>query len=557
MESLNFTELFKTDTIGDIISLSVLGLAALFILSGIFFGLSRGFSKSVVRLLTVVAAAFASFFICKYAFGWLSGFLQDKSLEDVIRIFYKNYDTSVGEKYRDLISAIDSSTAFDLTKLIIALVMPFIFVFVFYIAKGVFFLVYLIISAMLGKTSYRKGFFSAIFGMVVGAVQGAFIAAVILLPLSGYAGIAGELRTQLAVGENSAEEPSLADKAYSEVIDGVIANPLLGAINTVGGAAFRSLMTIDTAAGVIDTGEEMVSIADIAFSCAEIKGESLKELSPSGQEKLENVRTKLKGDAYLSSLIAGVLRSVADGVSSGAVVLPAPDPFGSLLSESITVFSSSDKDNLDGDVKTVLNVYYILSDHKIIVSMDSGSSDEVLNALVKTDADGNTAISLIIDEFEKNERMSFMISNITKLSVSIMSGSLGLDEEAEQVYVALKDDIKEALEINLSDYETEEEYKEAVSTKVTEALTSQNITLSESEISGITDHIAENYSDITDISDKDIDTTLLSYYDAYLKSLENGETPELPELPGTGTDAPEIPEGEPSTETPEEGAPEV
>ena len=581
MTGFDFNEMLQFKTVGAIVSAAILGFVALFIISGIIFGIKRGFSKSVVRLLTVVLAAGGAYFICSFAFVWISSFVEGKSLEEVLRIVISNYDSLLNEKYRNVIASIDSSTAYDLAKLLVALFIPFIFVFVFLILKAIVYLIYLILGAIV--TGHKKGFFSRLFGMIVGALQGAFIAAVILVPLAGYANVALEFKAtfdtsveataeeltegetpegetpegevsegetpegQIPEGETpDSEAPegetanqSLVDTVYGSFLDDVIVNPVLSVINKYGGFVFEKLLTVKTDAGEVDMSDEAVHIADITFNCLELKGANFKELSPEDHGKLDKIADKINGDPYLCSIISGVLRSVANGVDSGAIVIPAPDPFGSLVGDSISVFESSDKNNLAADLDTILNVYYILSDHKIIVSMNGGNSDEVLNALVKTDEQGSTAVSLIIDEFEKNPRMTFMISNITKLSVSIMSGSLGMDEEAEQVYVELKDDIKGALELNASDYETEEEYKEAVGTKVDEALQNQGITLKAEEIEVITDHIAENYSDVSDISDADIDSALLSYYDAYLKSLESGETPELPE------DFPELPEGFP------------
>ena len=69
------------------------------------------------------------------------------------------------------------------------------------------------------------------------------------------------------------------------------------------------------------------------------------------------------------------------------------------------------------------------------------------------------------------------------------------------------------------------------------------------------DYIADNYGDHEgEITDKEINDALLSYYKAYANSLSggnegDGDTPEIPEIPGI-TDIPEIPEGSEIPEIP-------
>ena len=540
MLAFNITEMFNTDTIGSIASLVILGFAAIMILSGLLWGLKRGFSKSVVRLLTVALAAVASFFMCRFALDWVDGFVEEKTLEEIIRTVYSGYDT-IDVKYRNLIASVDTTTAYDLAKIVVALlVLPLAFVVFFLVIKAILFIIYAILSSVLGLVSYKKGLLSTLGGMAVGALQGALICAIILLPLAGFTTISSELRTPLTESSQStSDEPDgtegtgtafTAEALYTEILDDVIESPVLTAINKLGGSlVFKSITTVKTDAGKIDMSAEAVSLVDVVFSFTELKGADFKQLSPESQQKLLDLNAKVADDAYLSGIVSGILRSVAKASDGGALTIPAPEPFDTLIKDSIGVFSTSDRTNLKGDIETILKVYFILSDHGVMASMEGGGSEELLDSLIKTDQDGNTAVSLIISEFEKNPRMSFMVSNLAKLSISIMADSMGLDADAQETYEEVKSDLKGALELNSSDFDSEEEYKAAVSNKVDEALKKQEIELGEEKIAGITDYIAENYSDTEEISDADIDSTLLSYYDAYLKSLENGEEPELPE----------------------------
>ena len=126
-----------------------------------------------------------------------------------------------------------------------------------------------------------------------------------------------------------------------------------------------------------------------------------------------------------------------------------------------------------------------------------------------------------------------------------MYDSVGSDIDTEVLYEEVKDDITNVLSHNKSDFETEEEYKEAVSNDLDKALEENNLKIDDKTKESMVDYIAENYGDHEgEITDKEINDALLSYYKSYAESLEKGEGSTTPE----GT----VPEGtEPEGTDPE------
>ena len=119
-----------------------------------------------------------------------------------------------------------------------------------------------------------------------------------------------------------------------------------------------------------------------------------------------------------------------------------------------------------------------------------------------------------------------------------MQDSLGFDEDTTELYENVKEDLTTVLNHNKSDFETEEEYKQAVSDDLDKALTDNNLNVDEETKKSMVDYIADNYGEHEgEITDKEINDALLSYYQAYADALAKGENPTLPDdvvIPGAG-----------------------
>ena len=108
-----------------------------------------------------------------------------------------------------------------------------------------------------------------------------------------------------------------------------------------------------------------------------------------------------------------------------------------------------------------------------------------------------------------------------------MAGSFGdgVSEDVVAVYENLKTGLQDVTALRKDDYETDEEYKGAVSDKLDETLKGEGIELETDIIDKMADYVADNYAG-AELSDADVDDILLSYYDAYKA------TGELPPIPG-------------------------
>ena len=118
-----------------------------------------------------------------------------------------------------------------------------------------------------------------------------------------------------------------------------------------------------------------------------------------------------------------------------------------------------------------------------------------------------------------------------------MQGALGMDEETEQLYEDVKNDLHTVLSHNKSDFDTPEEYRDAIKNDLDATLEKNDLSVSEDVREHMLDYIEENYSDTSEITDDDINNAILSYYNSYANAKENrgegeGEGSEdIPDLP--------------------------
>jgi len=214
---------------------------------------------------------------------------------------------------------------------------------------------------------------------------------------------------------------------------------------------------------------------------------------------------------------------------NGSFPVTAPDPFNILICESLEIFRTTTPENLSGDLKTLSDIYFVLSDSGVLTAFNDGS-DAITEAMNATDSEGKTTANKIIEIAKSNERMTPLLTALTKLSITAMQNGTGIDEKSFETFESIKSGINTSvLTIDKNGYENEEDYVADVSSALDETLKTNGIELEKEIVDGIADYVADNYSETKEITDEEACDIILNYYDAYLKYKETGEVPE--ELP--------------------------
>ncbi len=516
-------------TVGSYISVGVFGLIAVLALFGAYFGIMRGFSKSVIRFFTVGISAFGALFgtlAISNIIVNLTNVSDAGSLGELAEHYSPGALDSAPEALGALLSEMNSQTAVIFIMMIVCLlVTPILFISLFYLLKGITFIVYKLLAGLTGAISYDKGVVSAILGGVVGLVQGVAIAAVIVIPISGLVGVAENARGPLV---DDASEPNEAIVSfYDTVIDDLADNPFFETVDKLGGAtAYRKMVTVTINGEKLDMAKESSGAIKLVADAIPLANPDFHWADPSEEEKqaFSNIVTDIGGNELLASFVSDIMRGLAYAVDSGALELPFEGTNKVLMNDVMSVFKTSTKDNVEGDLDMIVDIYYIMCDRGILVSFDDGNADVLRELLTEKNENGDTVIDEILDRLNQNERGKPIVHSFTKISLSLMHESMGLHGDSAQLYEEVKDDLHTVLDHNRADFETEEEYKAAVKDDLDKALAENDLSIGEDVKQSMVDYIAENYGDKEEITDDDINDAILSYYNSYASNKEAADT---------------------------------
>ena len=224
------------------------------------------------------------------------------------------------------------------------------------------------------------------------------------------------------------------------------------------------------------------------------------------------------------------------------------------MDEFVHIFADSDRTTVEGDLKTFLDVYFILNDAHVLSHFGGGDSSNVAEELLgATDADGTKVITKIIDKLSENPRTASLVTSLTKFSLKLMAESTGnlLPEgtDADQIYEDVKVGMQDVL-LNVNDPSIPEEEKHEVvkeslnNTLIESGVVSADAPLSDEAMNSITDYVMENYAGKEELTDDDINNAIFAYYNQY--GIPEGVNPDNVVIPGAGdtTEGGESVEGE-------------
>lgn len=539
------------EPLGETISLAITVVAAIFVFSGLLFGLTRGMYKTAIRLITIIASAILAFFAASMISDYVHQLFIGQTVEGLVTQFWPDYMTTVPEAFRDIINSFDAVTVERLLTMVFTmLAIPLIFTLAFLALKLVTAIIYFILFAILRVGDEKSGV-SVLMGGLLGAVQGMIIAAIVLLPVSGLVTIAAESREPLISDKDPAVSENI-EGVYEDYIDDIIANPVLSVIRTLGeDALFDSLTTVKIGEDEVHMSKEMTVFAEIVADGMPLTEPEFNwaDLRDKDKKAMTAILSDVGEDDYTANLVAGILRGIANANGKGAINLGFEEPFSTFLNEFISIFLTSDKDNVDADLGTFLEVYFILNDYGVLehFSMD-GESGSAAEDLLVQNKDGKTVINVVIDELSENPRTQPLVTSLTKFSLKLMAQSAGNmlpdDVSTDEIYDAIKEGMENNVLSSVNDPTIpEEEKKDAVkeslnNTLIDSGVITEDTPLDDEIMDSIADHVMESFAGKETLTNDDINNAIFSYYNKY--GIPEGTTPppgiDIPDLGGGSDD---------------------
>lgn len=511
------------------ISYGVYGVAALFLLIGLIRGLCRGFGKEFLSLLTLALSAVISFVVCTRAYPQVHEYLAGKTVGSVLAETPWQLTGTLAESLNNL-SVDTAELVFALPITIVLL--PIAFVTITLLLQLILGILRLIIDLIFFRG--KKGGASRLGGMILGIARGAVVAALLLLPLSGMLSLAKDsVATVRAEMGDDADAVVFYDEYLKETADN---NFLPGLVMKAGGEyVYSSLTTVNLDGPRQDMRDAFKSLIGATCDVFSLNGADFTALTPENEEAVRSLVGRLGENPQLAKLVAGLAKAVSEASDTEGFSLNLGDPYDGFVASFLDIFHDSDASNIEGDMRTLTEVYILLSDNGVLPAFQE-NSDAVVDKLIAKDEDGTTVITKVIAELRANERTKPIVTELTKFSISLMAGQVGVDGVTEETYESVKNGVKELLTIKKEE-KTDEEYKEEVKTTLNNTLKENDIEVSDEIVSEMAQYVSDNYEDlhldeIEDIDDDKISDVLISYYDAYLKYQSGELSPEdLPELP--------------------------
>ena len=516
-------------SIGAYASVGVFAIIGICAVLGLYHGLLRGFSKSVIRLFTVGASAVCTLFAVK----WISKAIVEhsekvsdggaNSLIDVLDAYFPKQVASMPDVFKTVFAEVDSQTATYFAMMIIAIVLsPVLFITIFQALKLVTLFVYSLLAGLAGAISYGKGIISTVLGGLIGLVQGLIIAAVIIFPISGLCNVAAEAKETLVVNDETPNE--YLEMAYTNVIDDLSENPIFDLIGQFGGNdLYKDIITVNINGESIYMGEECLGSVKLIADMVPILNPSFDWKHPTVDERqaLEQIVADIGEDDLVAEMSSDMMRGVAKAVHDSKLDLGLSGATNALVEDVLTMFSTSTKETIQGDLQVSVDIYFIMCDHNLIESFTNSKHLDMRELLTNKDASGKTTATAIIDRLNQYDRAQSIVTSFTKISLAVMHGTENFDEEADVLYDKVKDGVSNAISHNRSDFETEEQYKAAVSEDIDTALKNNDINVSPEVKEDMVNYIADKYGDYDgEITDAEINDALLSYYEAYSNNKE-------------------------------------
>ena len=523
--------------LSDIINYSIYGVAALFVLIIGLLGFMRGIGKQTVFFVAVGASIFLAYLISVNIYPYLQNLLKDNSISEFCALFGVNFTPELA----NLVDCIDSATASYIIALpLTVVVVPVLFVLLAFIISGIFIIPCFLICGILGFGRKYNNLYTRIGGAAVGAIEGFIIAAVLLIPVVGIADVCGDA-VKLAETEHPDSENTISiSQLYHDNLDKAESNFIYQFVDGQLGYIYDQFTIIDMDGCKV----EMDTVAEDFFEIFVLYGDlgsdvDFNRLTPENKEVFDSIVDSFAGDYYMTSVVSGATRSISNAIVGGNIILEVEEPLGTFMRAVISVFETSTPENVDDDLRTILQIYYDISDAGVLASMEL-KDKTMFEAFVAQDESGNSLVSLICSHLNENPRFNVVSTSLSDFAMEMLFNHLDVDGTVAETVTEVKGSLNEIVKLDKDSYETEEEYKADVSLKIDDTLKNNGIELESDQLAEITDYVINEFEGKEEITDMDMALFMSKYYDIYGKYPElgdDGEIPDLDDLPVDGDTA--------------------
>ncbi len=511
-----------------IIGVALLALFLLVIILKMLGGMRRGTWRQLIRTGMTVLAAVASYIFGVCVSNSIIGSTNIKAIEDFIQTV-DGYAPGVGDVLNKILLSFDpemyeSVILLPATIILIPLLTTVIFLLINLVLKIVRAIIIKIFRFKKAKNnSQRLG------GALLSAVEAITWIIMVTLPLSAALSLVDAAYNEAFKSEDA--DTSSISETYEEYLAPFTKNPAVCFINDLGGGAMADgIATVKLDNEKTNMRKEVVSVAHIIIIDANaLKGADFTALNENEKAALSSILDTLAESPYMSRVLVSVIKTVPSIYESGLIPLDFGEDFRAVTDSVMAFLEAVNRESLGDDLSTIKDFYFGFCDSGILTAVTEG---EDLMQFISNDYKNEKHILNIINTLSGNVKTKGIVDGMYNLVLNIaFSGALdsGDGESSEEGTLDINiEDVKVGLNnivsVNKSDYETEEEYKEALSTTIdTTIYDTIGVDLDDEVVDNISDYVDENYAEqLEDLTDEEFNELIFEVIDIY-NSYLNGE----------------------------------
>lgn len=526
------------ETVLPIVNYVIYGIVGLLAIIGALLGLRRGFARQTFRIITVAAAVVVSFFVATATYPKLMAEFEGMTLLEIC----SQYGINVSEEVSAWLECVDTVTVEYAASLPVTLVIiPLMFVLVFIVVSIVFFILFVILAGVLGFLKRKRGVFSRLIGFALGLLQGVVVAGIFFVPLTGILDTAATAIENVETTRSESQNVVALSDMYEDYLAPVYENPVIKTYNKTMGFMYDRMAKIEMDGEEIRMVDVLTDGVEIFTLYGDLGEVDFLQLSEEQKATVDSIITVFNEDHYMTEVLSGLLRAVCRAEQNGVITLEIEDQVSyEFVISFLHVFENSTYTTVQEDIRTVEAIYFLLSDSGALKAIGGEEADgmALVNSLAKLDENGKSTLGSICTELKRNVRTAPIATKLNNFAMSALLSGAGItDPDVAERVEDVKNDLNEVIAMNKDDYANEEEYKEAVSTKINDTLVKNEIEITEEQLDMVSDFVIEEFDEVDEITDAEIADFMAKYYDVYMKGAENGE---IPEIPGDLEDFPDV-----------------
>ena len=492
-----------------------------FIILRMLSGMGRGIFRQLLRTGLTVGSAVLAFITADLVGNEILSTV-DIGTVDGIMDYLRMVEPQLASKIGDILNAFPTESIAKIMLLPAAVViLPTVFLSIFLLVK--------VIAGILCALLYRIFKFKKATdnvqrfgGALLGAVEAIIYITVILIPFTGIVGVMGESYDSAIYSDDGLDADAAFE--YTTTYLPITENPAIKLVSDLGGDAISNhFATVKIGDKASNLREELVPV--IKFYLIDCRNGSIdfRNLGEGGKDAISKFLTAMESSPCLSDIVCCVVRGGSFLLENGGILELGDVP--SDLTDALFAFLGGfSTEYFTEDINTLRDIYFALSDHGILAAMVEGDTD-IMTLLGENHQDGSSAVSSIVTVLQSNPRTAPLVRAITDLLLSNLV-TPDVDGAPKVDYDELKSDVEKVLDVKEENYASEKEYKEALGNVLDGTLKNHGIELEEEIVDGIAEYVADNFSQVDELTDEEFNSILLHYYEAYQEYLNSGDIPD-------------------------------